>query len=107
MSFFAELVEKLSLDNESERQKVACRNVTTGLLIGACLGAAAGILFAPKPGRETRREIVDKTADVVDQLRETIAEYVRELQERLEEAASSGDEFEEIIEVTADKMTES
>ena len=107
MSYFAELVEKFSCDNESERQKAACRNLTTGLLIGAFIGVTAGILFAPKSGRETRKEIADKTADAVDQLRETVTEYVSELQARMEEAALSEDEFEEIVEVAADKLTES
>ncbi len=107
MSYFAELVDKLSRDNESERQKAACRNLATGLLIGAFVGVTAGILFAPKPGRETRREIADKTADAVDQLRETVTEFVSDLQERMEEAASGEDEFDEIVDLANDNLTES
>ncbi len=85
MTFFTDLVDKLSRDTESERQRAAYRNLATGLLIGVCVGATAGILFAPKSGRETRKEIADKTADAVDHLRETVAEYVSEVQARLEE----------------------
>jgi hypothetical protein len=85
MTFFTDLVDKLSRDTESERQRAACRNLATGLLIGACVGVTAGIIFAPKSGRETRKEIADKTADAVDHLRETVAEYVSEVQARLEE----------------------
>jgi gas vesicle protein len=107
MSYFAELVEKLSWDNENERRKAACRNLTTGLLIGAFVGVTAGILFAPKPGRETRKEIAEKAADAVDQLRETVAEFVSDLQERIEEAKSNEDEFEEIVDLATDNLTES
>jgi len=107
MSYFAELVEKLSWDNESERRKAACRNLTTGLLIGAFVGVTAGILFAPKPGRETRKEISEKAADAVDQLREAVADFVSDLQERTEEAVSSEGEFEEIVDVVNDNQTES
>ncbi len=107
MSYFAELVEKLSWDNESERRKAACRNLTAGLLIGAFVGVTAGILFAPKPGRETRKEIADKAADAVDQLRETVSELVSDLQERIEEVVSREDEFEEIVDLATDNLTES
>jgi len=107
MSYFAELVEKLSRDNESERQKAAYRNLATGLLIGAFVGVTAGILFAPKPGRETRKEIADKAADAVDQLRETVSELVSDLQERIEEVVSREDEFEEIVDLATDNLTES
>ncbi len=34
-----------------------------GLLLGALAGAAAGILFAPKPGRELRGDLRDKADD--------------------------------------------
>ncbi len=107
MSYFAELVEKLSWDNESERRKAACRNLTAGLLIGAFVGVTAGILFAPKPGRETRREIANKAADAVDQLREAVAEFVNDLPERMEEAALSEDGFEDIVDLATDNLTES
>lgn len=41
-----------------------------GLLIGGLIGAAAGILFAPKSGRETREEISKKTQDLLTKARE-------------------------------------
>ena len=33
----------------------------TGLIIGSLLGAIAGIMFAPKPGDETRAQVLEKT----------------------------------------------
>jgi gas vesicle protein len=37
-----------------------------GLLIGGLIGAAAALLFAPKPGRELRSELSDKMTIVSD-----------------------------------------
>jgi gas vesicle protein len=96
MSFFAELVEKLGRDNESERRKAACRNLAAGLFIGACIGVTAGVLFAPRSGQETRKEIAGKTADTVEQLREKVTEYINELQARLEAAELNKEDYEEI-----------
>ena len=41
-------------------------NLISGLLAGAIIGAAAGILFAPKPGRETRQVVGAKAVDFRD-----------------------------------------
>ena len=46
---------------ELERLKTVSniRNFSEGILIGAALGLAAGILFAPKKGKDTREQICD------------------------------------------------
>ena len=51
----------------------------TGLVAGALVGAAAGILFAPKPGKESRvlvgakaEEIRNKTGEVIGTVKEKI-----------------------------------
>ena len=36
-----------------------------GLLTGSLLGALAGILFAPKPGKELRSDIKEKGSEVL------------------------------------------
>jgi len=38
------------------------------LLVGAAIGAALGILFAPGKGDETRKKIFDKAKDLADDL---------------------------------------
>ncbi len=44
----------------------------TGLATGAIIGAAAGILFAPKPGKETRRVVGAKAGGYLGNLRDKI-----------------------------------
>jgi len=41
-----------------------------GVLIGGLIGAAAGILFAPKSGKETREDIARKTDEIIKKAKE-------------------------------------
>jgi gas vesicle protein len=41
-----------------------------GLIIGGMIGAAIGILYAPKSGKETREDIARKTEDLLAKARE-------------------------------------
>jgi len=47
-------------------------------LAGAALGAGLGVLFAPKAGSETRRELKKKFDELVNKVKETDFEEVRE-----------------------------
>lgn len=40
-----------------------------GLIIGGAAGVAAGILFAPKSGKETRDQIYNSSQDLLDKAR--------------------------------------
>ena len=40
------------------------------LFLGAAIGASLGILFAPKKGKETRRELKDKMLDLINDAKE-------------------------------------
>jgi len=41
-----------------------------GLVAGGLIGAAIGILFAPKSGKETRQELADKTDELLAKAKE-------------------------------------
>ena len=41
-----------------------------GLIIGGLIGAALGILYAPKSGKETREDIAHKTEDLLNKAKE-------------------------------------
>jgi gas vesicle protein len=60
-------------------------------LLGLGLGVAAGVLWAPRSGDETRRLLADKAEEGTDYLKartEEGKEYVRQRTEELKESAS-------------------
>jgi gas vesicle protein len=48
------------------------RNMVIGAGIGTAVGVAAGILFAPKSGKETRQIIADRASETVINLKESV-----------------------------------
>jgi len=48
-----------------------------GFLAGALLGAGAGLLFAPKSGEETRKELKAKLDEMVDQAKKIDIDEVK------------------------------
>ncbi|MEL7350959.1 MAG: YtxH domain-containing protein [Cyanobacteria bacterium P01_A01_bin.116] len=59
-----------------------------GMVIGAAIGAIAGILAAPRPGRDTRR-ILKKSADALPELAEDLATSVQFQADRLSASSLS------------------
>jgi gas vesicle protein len=63
-----------------------------GLIIGGLIGATAGILMAPRPGSETRRNLMEQTRDLkarTDRLANEVKEKAGPQIERAREQASS------------------
>ncbi|MBD2329642.1 YtxH domain-containing protein [Alkalinema sp. FACHB-956] len=58
----------------------------SGLLIGAAAGAIAGLLTAPRTGRETRK-LLKKSADALPELAEDLSTTVQIQADRLSETA--------------------
>ena len=46
------------------------------LLLGAAIGGALGILFAPDKGSETRKKISAKGSDLTDDLKEKFNDFI-------------------------------
>jgi gas vesicle protein len=59
-----------------------------GLIIGAALGAIAGVLAAPRPGKDTRR-ILRKSADALPELAEDLATSIQFQADRLSDTTLS------------------
>ncbi|MBM3154624.1 MAG: YtxH domain-containing protein [Chloroflexi bacterium] len=63
-----------------------------GFIVGAVVGVAVGLLFAPRPGEETReilaekgKQIRDKSVDIAAKAKKAAAEAVRQAQAKLDE----------------------
>jgi gas vesicle protein len=73
------LNELINQVNKSRRSRAKAlrrdrtKNMVIGVGIGTAVGAAAGILFAPKSGKETRQIIADRTSEAVVNLKESVA----------------------------------
>jgi len=57
-----------------------------GLILGAAFGAIAGVLLAPRTGRETR-QILRKSADALPELAEDLSTSMQLQADRLSESA--------------------
>jgi len=62
------------------------RNIAVGALIAGAAGYVAGILTAPKSGKETRADIADKAGDLKQAAAEEIAQLQVELKDLLSKA---------------------
>jgi gas vesicle protein len=64
-----------------------------GFLIGGALGALAGILFAPKSGKELRSELKEKGSEVLKEGKEIYADAGTKAKEIIEEAKRQAKEL--------------
>ncbi|MGM9988713.1 MAG: YtxH domain-containing protein [Bacillaceae bacterium] len=92
-----------------ERQRKA-KAAAAGVLTGSIVGAVGGLLFAPKSGKETRKDIADYsnnvTTEISDKLsdgKEKLTEATSKLKEFIAEkkAARVNQEVEEVVEEIA------
>ena len=78
--------------------------VMAGFLIGAAIGAVAGILFAPDKGSVTRKKIADKASEAGEAVKDTITDKFDDLKEyvasKLDKMKNKMDEFEEKVKET-------
>ena len=78
-----------------------------GVVIGAAVGAVAGLLFAPTTGEEARNRLVDKSKDLADELQdkfEDLKDTVTDVLEDVKDAAQS--KLEEVKETAKTKIDE-
>ncbi len=65
-----------------------------GLIIGGLIGAALGILYAPKSGKETREDIVRKTEELLNKAKEEYEKAVEKSRQAYESAVKRLKELE-------------
>ena len=69
--------------------------VIGALLLGAVIGGALGVLFAPAKGSETRKRITGKADDLTDALKDKFNALLEEAKNELEAAKEKAIEFAE------------
>lgn len=83
-------------------------DVLKGFVFGSLAGAVLGMLFAPKSGKELRKDIKSKTDEVVERGKETYNVQKEKVQETIETgkqaAAQRSSEIKEKIEETREKV---
>src|SRR5436309_9950013 len=68
------LVRRLSMANHDDDEKNVLIYMLAGVGLGAIIGAAAGLLFAPKAGTEMREDITGKFKELKGKTEEWINE---------------------------------
>lgn len=63
------------------------------LLIGAAIGGALGILFAPDKGSVTRKKIAGQTSDLAESLKDKFENLMEEAKKEIEMAKEKAGEF--------------
>ncbi len=71
------------------------------LLIGLGVGAAVGMLLAPKSGKQIRKDLRRSYDDTLD----TISEWTGEAKERFEEVVEKGSDLTEELRAKAEPLT--
>jgi len=72
------------------------------LLIGLGVGAALGMLLAPKAGRQIRKDLRRSYEDAL----ETISEWTDEAKDRFDEAVEKGADFADELRAKAEPLTD-
>jgi gas vesicle protein len=89
--------------NMAEHEKPQC-HFCMGLLIGGALGALAGILFAPKSGKELRFDIKKKGSEVLKDAKEIYTDASTKVKEIIEEVKHQAKELKKEAEGTGEKI---
>lgn len=66
------LLRNLQRKKKMEARKKLVKGMAFGTLVGGIVGSAAGILFAPDSGKNTRKKIQDNTENVKDHIHKNV-----------------------------------
>jgi gas vesicle protein len=75
--FLKEVLERVVTTRRAHERQMrinTAKNLALGATIGSAIGATAGLLFAPRSGRETREEIARRTNESMDAIRDNVSD---------------------------------
>lgn len=92
--------------SENEKTKIGPGRVLGGLLLGGLVGVVAGLIFAPKAGRELRADMKEKGTEakkiydesvvkakaIIDDAKNRAGELIKEAERQLSEARTKARE---------------
>ena len=67
--------------------------VIGALLLGAAIGGAIGILFAPEKGSKTRKNIMSKGDDITDAIKDKFDEFLEGIKKEIDTVKDKANEF--------------
>lgn len=68
-----------------------------GLVVGGIIGAALGILYAPKSGKKTRADISKSVEDLYDQAEAQYEEGLKKIEEMVDKGSDQYKEKKEML----------
>jgi gas vesicle protein len=103
------LKELLNLSKRRKEKKIAAKSTAIGLSLGAIAGAVAGLLFAPKKGKETREDIVTGAKKVAHDVKTQAGESFENIKAKVKEfecKRNKSEENETVEEVVIEESTD-
>ena len=82
-----ELLDLAGKDKKKTQRAKNAKKLAVGVGAAATVGVAAGILLAPKAGKETREDIKNKAEEVIDNTKEIVHKNVEHVKESTSHAA--------------------
>lgn len=76
------------INREQTLRRKSAGMLALGVALGSAVGAVAGILYAPKAGRETRDDLSRRSSDAWGKVRENVSATGHRLVDAVEEKSS-------------------
>ena len=94
-----DLIKKGKEKREKKVRVRAIKNAAIGAAIGTTIGAVAGVLLAPKSGKENREDLVKVAKEIPEKAKEIVEktkEKVEEVKEKIKKKTTKKGEEQEI-----------
>lgn len=92
-----EILHDRKMKKIKEQRRKEAKKLAIGAFSGIAAGIASGLLFAPKSGKEARKEIAEKTSEVNSKIKENAANVKNNVKDKQSELKSNISEAREKI----------